>query len=136
MAKAAKKPDVTIAELIKALPAPAAKAVNYLRKLVLAVDPEIAEHVKWNSPAFYFAGEMKPFDPKEYKRDLIVTNLRGKVILLIMPTGAKLKKSVGLKAEDFKDGRRIITFKDLADIKAGEKELVKLVREWLSLVDR
>lgn len=136
MAKTAKKPEVTIAEITRNLPTPAAKAVNYLRKLVLAVDSEIAEHVKWNSPAFYFAGEMKPFDPKEYKRDLIVTNLRGKVILLIMPTGAKLKKSVGLKAEDFKDGRRIITFKDLEDIKAGEKELVKLIREWLSLVDR
>jgi len=51
-------------------------AIEYLRQVILSIDSEIAEHIKWNSPAFFFSGEMKPFDPKEYKRDILVMNLR------------------------------------------------------------
>ena len=46
--------------------------IHALRQTISAADPVIAEHIKWNSPAFYYAGEMAPFDPKEYKRDIVV----------------------------------------------------------------
>ena len=41
-----------------------------LREIILGVDPEIAEHIKWNAPSFYYNGQMAGFDAKEYKRDL------------------------------------------------------------------
>ncbi|MDQ3101173.1 MAG: DUF1801 domain-containing protein, partial [Bacteroidota bacterium] len=50
---------------IRKLPASIQPAVNYLRQIILSIDPEIAEHIKWNSPAFYYSGAMKQFDPKE-----------------------------------------------------------------------
>lgn len=49
--------------------------IQMLREIILNTDAEISEQIKWNNPAFFYYGEMKPFDPKEYKRDMIVFNL-------------------------------------------------------------
>src|SRR4051812_33610102 len=81
---------------IHKLDKPFAETVEYTRQVILSADKEIAEQIKWNSPSFYYTGEMKPFDPKEYKRDLIVMNLRKEQILLVLPTGAKIKDTTGL----------------------------------------
>jgi hypothetical protein len=40
-----------------------------LRKVILAADHEIGEEIKWNAPAFFYTGAMRPFDPKEYRRE-------------------------------------------------------------------
>ena len=65
------------------------KPIQYLRELILATDKEIGERIKWNDPSFYYMGEMKPFDPKEYKREMIVFNLHKGRIMLVFPSGAK-----------------------------------------------
>jgi hypothetical protein len=122
--------------LIKKLKPSLAEAVGILRTIILAVDKEIAEHVKWNSPAFYYSGEMKPFDPKEYKRDIAVMNLNKGYILLILPTGANIKDSTGLLEGDYKDGRRMITLKDAFDIKSKEKQIRKIIKDWLNLIEK
>jgi hypothetical protein len=125
-----------VTALIKKLKPGLADSVEVLRKTILSVDKEITDHVKWNSPAFFYTGEMKPFDPKEYKRDIAVMNLNKGYILLILPTGAKIKDSTGLLEGDYKDGRRMITLKDTADIKSKEKQIRKIVKDWLSLIER
>ena len=56
---------------------------------------------------------MKEFDPKEYKRDIIVFNLFKGRIMLVFPGGAKVKDASGLLEGDYKDGRRFIVFKDV-----------------------
>ena len=56
---------------------------------------------------------MKEFDPKEYKRDIIVFNLFKGRIMLVFPSGAKVKDASGLLEGDYKDGRRFIVFKDV-----------------------
>lgn len=111
-------------------------SISYLRSFILAIDPEIGEQIKWNSPSFYYKGEMKPFDPKEYKRDILVCNLHKGKIMLVFPTGAKVKDPSGLLEGKYEDGRRIINFKDLADIKAKEKDLAFVIRQWLSLIEK
>lgn len=111
-------------------------AINYLCELILAVDKDIAAHIKWNSPAFYYTGEMKDFDPKEYKRDILVMNLRKDKIMCVLPTGMNIKTNTRLLEGDYTDGRRIITFKNLEDIKQKEGQLKELIKEWISLVDR
>jgi hypothetical protein len=108
-------------ELISKLESPLKETVWYLRSLVLKIDPEIAEQIKWNSPSFYYTGAMKPFDAKEYKRDLLVLNLNRGKVLLVFPTGAKIKDQ--LKGKDYPDGRKIITIEDLADVKAKANDL-------------
>ena len=112
------------------------KPIQYLRELILATDKEIGERIKWNNPSFYYTGEMKPFDPKEYKREMIVCNLHKGRIMLVFPSGAKVKDTSGLLEGDYKDGRRLVIFKDLDDIKSKEKALQKVIKAWLKLVDK
>lgn len=121
---------------IKKLDPTFAKTIETIRKIILSTDKEIAEQIKWNSPSFYYTGEMKAFDPKEYKRDLIVMNLRKDKIMLVLPTGEKIKDVSELLEGNYTDGRRLITFKDLKDVKAKEKELQKVIKTWLKLVDK
>lgn len=121
---------------IKKLDPQVGKIVQYLRKLILSTDKEIGERIKWNNPSFYYTGEMKPFDPKEYKREMIVFNLFKGRIMLVFPSGAKVNDSSGLLEGDYKDGRRIAIFKDLADVKSKEKTLQKIIKTWLKLVDK
>ena len=112
------------------------KIIETIRQVILKTDKEIGEHIKWNNPAFYYTGEMKPFDPKEYKRDMIVFNLYKNRIMLVFPGGAKVKDKSGLLEGDYKDGRRITIFKDMADVKSKEKALQKVIKDWLKLVDK
>ena len=78
---------------------------------------------------------MKPFDPKEYKREIAVMNLFKERIMLVFPGGAKVNDRSGLLEGDYKDGRRITIFKDLKDVKSKEKLLQSVIKEWLTLVD-
>ena len=64
---------------------------------------------------------MKEFDPKEYRRDIIVFNLHKNRIMLVFPSGAKLQDKSGFLTGDFPDGRRIVIFKDLNEVKARQK---------------
>lgn len=112
------------------------KTVEAIREIILSTDKEIGEQVKWNNPAFYYTGKMKPFDPKEYKRDIAVFNLHKGRIMLVFPSGAKVNDTSGLLEGDYKDGRRIAILKDMEDVKAKETALRKVVKAWLKLVDK
>ena len=113
-----------------------AEIVEYIRQLILHTDKEIAEHIKWNNPSFYYTGEMQPFDPKEYKREIIVMNLFKGRIMLVFPSGAKVNDNSRLLEGDYKDGRRTVVFKDMADVKSKEKNLQAVIRKWLLLVEK
>jgi predicted DNA-binding protein (MmcQ/YjbR family) len=111
--------------------------IQSLRNVILQTDKQIREHIKWNSLSFYYTGEMQSFNPKEYKRDLVVTNLRQKDhILLIFPTGAKINDTTGLLEGDYQDGRRMVKIYDLKDLKAKTKGLQKVIKKWLSLINK
>ena len=120
---------------IKKLEPGLAKTVEFLRKNILSCDKEIGERIKWNNPSFYYTGEMKPFDPKEHKREMIVFNLFKGRIMLVFPSGAKVKDSIGLLQGDYKDGRRVIIFNDLAEAKSRLSDLKDVIKKWLKLLD-
>ena len=98
-----------------------AKSIEALRQVILGVGKEVGEQIKWNSPSFFYTGEMKAFNAKEYKRDIVVMNLHKGNILLVFPTGATIKDNSGLLEGDYTDGRRLMRFNDLADIKAKKR---------------
>jgi hypothetical protein len=110
--------------------------VNELRQIILSTDTEIGERIKWNNPSFFYLGEMKPFNPKEYKRDIIVMNLFKGKIMLVFPSGAKINNSSKLLEGKYADGRRLITFKDLDDVKSKAKALQVIILDWLKLVEK
>ncbi len=136
MAKQVLSDQQQVSQHIQKLEPSFGKIIEYIRQFILSTDPQISERIKWNNPSFYYAGEMKPFDPKEYKREIIVMNLHKGKIMLVWPSGAKVKDSSGLLEGDFKDGRKTIVFNDLADVKTKEKLLSKTIKAWLKLVDK
>ena len=125
-----------VTEHIKKLEPQLAKTIEVIRQIILSTDKEIGERIKWNNPSFYYTGEMKPFDPKEYKREIIVMNLFKERIMLVFPSGAKVNDRSGLLEGDYKDGRRITIFKDIKDVKSKEKLLQAAIKKWLTLVDK
>ncbi len=137
MAKATKLTDSEeVTEHINKLEPGLGKIIQALRKIILSTDKEIDERIKWNNPSFYYTGEMKPFDPKEYKREIIVFNLYKGRIMLVFPSGAKVNDKSGLLQGEYKDGRRITIFKDIQDVISKEKLLQTVIKEWLRLVDK
>ena len=122
---------------MKKLKHPLVKVVEALRKIILSADKEIGEEIKWNAPTFFYSGKMKPFNPKEYKRCIIVFNFYKKdCIRLVFPSGAKVNDTSGLLQGDYADGRRLASFADMKDVKANEKILQKIIKKWLTLLDK
>ena len=134
------KPTLTsqqqVTEHIQKLDPAIRDVVETLRQIILSTDSEIGEQIKWNNPSFYYTGDMAPFDPKEYKRDIAVMNLHKNRIMLVFPGGAKVNDTSGLLEGDYKDGRRLATFKDPDDVKAKAAALQQVIRKWLGLVER
>ncbi len=110
--------------------------VETLRDIILSTDPDISEEIKWNAPTFFYAGELLPSDPKEYKKYIIVTNFLKGRILLVFPSGAKINDTTGFLEGDYKDGRRLHYFKDMEDVLAHKNALQNVIKEWLKLVEK
>lgn len=136
MAKVKLSNSEQVEQYIAKLPKDFQPTIEYLRQLMLSIDDNIAEHIKWNSPAFYYSGEMKEFDPKEYKRDILVMNLRKDKIMCVLPTGMNIKNNIEILEGNYTDGRRVINFQNLDDIKQKETKFKKAIKEWLTLVDK
>jgi len=116
---------------------PLADVMQALRNVILSTDAGISEQIKWNSPAFYYNGAMADFDAKEYKRDIVVFNLRKtNQILLIFPTGATIIDTSGLLEGKYSDGRRIVTVTDMDDLASKKENLQNVLRQWLAQVKK
>lgn len=116
---------------------PLADVVQSLREVILSTDTSIGEEVKWNAPTFFYGGPMKPTNPKEYKRYIIVFNLFKKdCIRLVFPSGARVNDQSGLLEGDYADGRRLAMFYNLDDVKVKRDNLQKIIKTWLGSLDK
>lgn len=128
---------VAIDNFIQQLEMPLAALVQCIRRVILDTDPIIGEQIKWNAPSFFYRGNMLHFDPKSYKRDMIVLNLRQKDhVLLIFPTGAKVANGRGILEGNYQDGRRMVTIESLTELHTKKEALQLVINEWLQLVDQ
>ena len=124
-------------DFISKLQHPMKDVVQYLRSTLLSTDKTIGEGIFWNAPTFYFTGKMKPFDPKTYKRYLVGFNFyKQDTIRLIFLRGADATDKTGLLEGDYKDGRRIISYKGLAHVKETEEEFKKIIKQLLKQMDK
>lgn len=135
MAKAKLSNAELVSAYIEKLEEPTKEIVEALRQIILGTDLEIAEEIKWNAPSFYYAGDMKPFDPKEYRRHIIVMNLH-KRILMVFPSGAKIDNTSGLLTGDYKDGRRLVEVKSIDAVKSITPALQAVIKDWLNKVEK
>ena len=122
---------------MKALKHPLKPVLEELRRIILSTDDAIGEEVKWNAPTFFYAGEMAPFDPKEYRRHLIVSNVFKKDrIRLVFPSGARIEDKSGLLTGEYADGRRIASFSSLAEVETKKAALQGAIKKWLRTLDK
>jgi hypothetical protein len=130
------EPD-KVNEYMKSLKHPLAEVVEALRQIILKTDSEIGEEIKWNAPTFFYTGEMRPFNPKEYKRYLVVFNLfKQDCIRLVFWGGAKVNDRSGLLEGNYADGRRLAMFYDLNDVKSKKMPLQQVIKQQLELLDK
>lgn len=111
---------------------PLKDVVIALRKEIGSIK-QIEEHIKWNSLSFYYSGEIKNFNAKEYSSDLVVLNLSKKeYVLLVFPTGAKTTIANNLLEGNYTDGRKMAKILSVADLKNKKTELLLVINDWVS----
>jgi hypothetical protein len=126
----------TVSDYVQGLTPELAAPVNALRETILGADGRIGEQIKWNSPSFYYTGPLPAFDPKEYRRDIVVLNLHRGYPLLVFPSGAKVDDPTGLLEGNYPDGRRLVTIRDVTAAHAAADGLRQVIRQWLALVEQ
>lgn len=126
----------SVTEHINKIETPSRYIIQKIRAIFLNAHHEIAEHIKWNSPSFFYNGEMKAFDPKEYKRDLAVINLHRGKILIVFPTGNKIDANIDLKGKDYPDGRKIVPIENIEDCNEKETLLIKAIHSWIAQIEK
>ena len=107
-----------------ALKHPLADLAEKVRRAILAADRSIGEEIKWNAPAFFYTGPMEEFDPKEFRRHLIVFNFFKKDALrLVFWRGDRANDKSGFLTGKYPDGRRLATLSTAKDLAANKKAL-------------
>lgn len=109
---------------------PFRKEIEQLRNIILSVNPDLIENIKWNGPNYCFNNE-----------DRITMRIQPptKQVQLIFHRGAKTQTqpkdkliSNNSKMLVWKENdRAIVTFKSLEDIDNGKAELTDIVTEWI-----
>jgi hypothetical protein len=116
---------------------PLAGVVAALRKIILSSDREIGEEIKWNAPTFFYSGEMKRSDPKQYKRYIIVFNLFQKdCIRLVVWKGSRVNDKSGLLEGNYTDGRRLALFHSIEEVKSKKASLQGVISKWLETLEK
>lgn len=122
---------------LRALNHPLKPVVEELRTIILATDSAIGEEIKWNAPSFFYTGEMAAFDPKQYKRHIIVFNLFKKdSVRLVFPSGARIADTSGLLSGDYADGRRLASFSNVDEVRCKTAALQQVIKKWLSTLEK
>lgn len=112
---------------------PHADAIQALRRTILAVDPAIAEGIKWNAPSFR-AGEY-----------FATTHLRAKAgVGIILHLGARTRVDSGSPMAIADPGgllqwlaadRALVAFADLDDVHGKAPAFQAVLRQWLARLD-
>ena len=121
---------------MRAMKHPLKSVVEELRTLILNADSAIGEEVKWNAPAFFYTGTMAEFDPKQYKRHVVVFNLFKKdCVRFVFPSGASIGDTSGLLVGDYADGRRLALFSSVDEVYSKRLALERVIKKWLNAIE-
>ncbi|MCA8947979.1 MAG: DUF1801 domain-containing protein [Planctomycetes bacterium] len=109
---------------------PDLELIEALRRLVLAVDPTIAEGVKWNVPSFR---------THEYFATMHVRRKSG--IGLVLHRGAKKRGDAAPAIDDpeallewLGDDRAMLAFEGIAELKRRRRAVQAILRQWIRSV--
>jgi uncharacterized protein YdhG (YjbR/CyaY superfamily) len=98
--------------------------IEAVRTIIKSVDKKLGERVKWNAPSYY------------YKQDLVTFNNRAQEhVHLVFHHIAIVSIKSDLLIGDYKD-RRMMYFKNMSEVKAHKKELVRIMQELVAAMDK
>ena len=118
-----------------ALKHPLGRLAEVVRETILTADRSIGEEIKWNAPAFFYTGAMRPFNPKEYRRHLIVFNFYRKDCLrLVLWHGDRVNDKSGFLQGSYSDGRRLASLWNEADLAGNKKRLQAALKAQLKYI--
>jgi len=106
------------------------KEIERLRTIILNVDGNVMENIKWNGPNYTFNNQDR----------ITMKTQPQKQIQLIFHRGAKVKEQPKqhLIREDYgmlvwkENDRAVAVFKNMEEIKRDEKNLAKIITEWIT----
>lgn len=108
---------------------PMKPVAEYLRTFILKADKSIGEGIYWNAPTFYYTGKMQPFNQKEHKRYIVGFNFyKQDTLRLVFLFGADADDPNHLLSGEFKDKRKLITFRSIEEVKRCEPEFKKVIK--------
>jgi hypothetical protein len=111
-------------EYMSALDHPLKAVAEAVRAIIMGVDPQITEGIKWNSPSFYYKGDMAVFNL--HKNDYL---------LIVFPNGVVINDQTGLLEGDYVD-RRMAYFRSMDDVSAKKAALESVIRGWITFADQ
>jgi uncharacterized protein YdhG (YjbR/CyaY superfamily) len=92
-------------------------------RAIIKSNKKIAERIKWNAPSFF------------YTDDLATIHVKAKQhVHLIFHHPAIVKIKSPLLEGDYKD-RRMMYFENIGEVKARKKELTRIIKELVELMD-
>jgi len=111
-------------EFMDKLDHPFKAEVQAVREIILSVNKNITEEIKWKAPSFSYKGYMVTFNlwAKQYVHLVFhnpeVVNIKSEILEGHYPT------------------RRMVYFADMKDVKAKKAALVKVVKELVKVIDK
>ena len=123
-----KKPKLSdeeqVAEYMLQLAHPLKAEIELLRSIIKNANNNLKERIKWNAPSYYYKEDVVTFGP-----------YRNGMILLIFHHPLIVKIKSPLLEGNYKD-RRIVYLKDAAAISTAKKELERIIKEHIQLLDK
>ncbi|HMQ61315.1 MAG TPA: DUF1801 domain-containing protein [Flavilitoribacter sp.] len=121
----AKKPSdgEQVADYMAKLDHPLKAAIEVVRSIIKEADPRFSERIKWNAPSYY------------YKADLLTFHIRPTDrVHLVFHHATIVQVQSDLLEGDYKD-RRMVYFRDMADIEAKRGEFIRILKAYVDLME-
>lgn len=123
-----------VVDYLNRLEHPLKKEIEEIRRVILSVNNQISEHIKWNAPSFCYQND-----------DRMTFNMRGKdSFLLVFHSGAKVKPNSG-ETTLFEDttgllewvthDRATVKFTSINDVEAKKDKLAEVVTKWIEATE-
>ena len=100
-------------------------SINAVRKIIKVAAPQLSERIKWNAPSYFYKEDIVTFGPTKAKDKLI--------LVFHHPNIVKIKS--GLLQGTYKD-RRLVYLNSTKEIKDAQKELERIIKESLAMMDK
>jgi uncharacterized protein YdhG (YjbR/CyaY superfamily) len=127
MAKARSKPTEAeqVNDWMDKLDASFKPSINAVRKIIRTAAAKLTERIKWNAPSYYYKEDIVTFGP---------TKVKDKIILVFHHPGIVKIRSELLQGT-YKD-RRLVYLNSIKEIKVAQKELERIIKESVAMIDK